>query len=80
MNIRIKSVDNGYILSTLDREEVYEEGNIISLLYTLLYELDGNGSKYSDKRIYIIEHPGECHQDFLEPVCPFCDRKYEEDE
>lgn len=73
MEIKIKSVSNGYIVETQVPyeegelvEEVFTEDQVSELLYSVLESLGQTGSRYSEERIYIIKAPGDKSESFTE--------------
>lgn len=72
MSITIKAANNGYIVTELDfslegefsgQDYIYE-----SLAEALRHANDffEPGSRHDEKRVYVIEAPGDKHPDFME--------------
>lgn len=70
MEVKITAVSNGFIVSSDGTTNVFEvdASEAEALQGVLLYLLDlfGNGSRYSDKRVYVTVAPGDKHSDDAE--------------
>lgn len=66
MKITIEQVANGYLVTEdLSQTEQYVFTEFIDLL-RYINDLEGEGSRHSEKRIYIIEAPGDKHEKFTD--------------
>lgn len=61
--ITIRLVDNGYILQFEDGVSVYYDEDIVCLLNELVLNLKPS-SRHDEKRIYVIEAPGDKHKNW----------------
>ena len=64
--MKIERAENGYVLTKM-AEEGYVERFIYEQLTDLLHAIKDyydDGSRYDEKRIYIIEAPGDKHPNF----------------
>lgn len=64
MKLIIEKVENGYITQTPEGKSV--QVDIKDLLHEILDYFGEPGSRHSEKRIYIVERPGDKHPDFTE--------------
>lgn len=79
MKVVITTAQDGYIIHSYDEQdpadktinvvEQREKGDAETLhdvLHVVLNHLGGTGSRYDDKRVYVIIAPGDKHKDFTE--------------
>lgn len=62
MKLILKKVENGYIVRTLEGESVHVE--LREALHEIIDYFGESGSRHDEKRIYIVERPGDKHPDF----------------
>lgn len=66
MEVKITSVNNGFIVASDDATYVFEvndsEAEALQGMLLFLLDLFGNGSRYSDKRVYVTVAPGDKHE------------------
>lgn len=68
MEIKIRRISNGYMIENKDDdilEEIYAE-NTRDLFLELQSLLGANGSRHDEKRVYIIEAPGDKHDNWTD--------------
>jgi hypothetical protein len=74
VKLSIEGVAGGYILSLCEGESVHktvieqhedeESAEVQARLLCKIAELLGEGSRHDAKRVYVITHPGDKHQDY----------------
>jgi len=65
--MKIEAIANGYIVTTSENEygsKLYF-GSVVELVRFINDEYEP-GSRHSDKRVYVIEAPGDKHPDFTD--------------
>lgn len=71
MIYQIESVQNGYVINVVDQYDdkvdtfVYE--SFVEVLRHLV-EVEEPGSRHADKRIYVVEAPGDENENFSEKI------------
>lgn len=68
MKVTIKKVSNGFVIKHYfgDAEESYISTSELDMLQIVQDLLCENESRYADKKIYIIEAPGDKSENFTE--------------
>jgi len=66
--MKIEQISNGYLVKTNyeDNELVEHFEDVTGLLRRVLEEYECGGSRHSDKRVYIIEAPGDKNVKFTD--------------